>query len=356
VGQIRIDDVVSVQVAGELSLSGPQRVTSDGTVTLPLAGVVKVAGMMPDDAARSIAAILKKKELLRHPEVVLTIVARPEKTIFVAGAVEKQGRSILSDNAHLDEYLEPAGILPTSDLSKVVITRGDQKIVVDYQAYRTGNDTPDGANNPLLQNGDKIYVRARVQVAGTIKVNGEVKSPLTTGLTTGLTVVQAVQQAGGVTDTADRDQILVLREGKEIIVPLKQIQEGQTSKDIVLQDKDEVFVRRLEKPKMFVVNGGVAHSSAFPLVGKVTLSDAIALAGGALQRVDLKKVTLQRKNEAGEIAMTTYDLTKPAQASLLIQNEDVIGVPHPSQPKQGVMGALQSVGSLTSLLFLFMRR
>ena len=353
-GPIRKGDAVNIQVSGEPTLSGIQRVSADGTITLPLAGSVVVAGRMPGDSAQSIADLLLKKNLLRHPQVVITLMGRPERVISIAGAVEKQGRLLLSDNTHLDEVLEPAGITAASDLSRIIITRGEKKLTVDYFAYRSGNDTADGANNPLLQEGDKIYVRARIQVAGTIKVNGEVRSPLTTTYTAGMTTVQAIQQAGGVTDQADREKVVVLRDGREIPVPLKLIQEGQTEKDITLQDKDEIFVRRLEKPKLFTVNGGVVRGNSYPLVGRVTLSDAIATAGGLLDRADRKKITLERKDESGAVTIQTYDLTKMADASTVIRPEDVIAAPYPPerQPKRDPLGLLSA---FSSLFFLFRR-
>lgn len=349
-GPIRSGDAILVQVSGEPTLSGPQRVSAGGTITLPLLGSIKVAGQIPGASAETISSLLKKKNLLRNPQVIVTILGRPVRTISIAGAVEKQGRLLLTDNTHLDEVLEPAGITAASDLSRIVITRGEKKITVDYLTYRSGNDAPDGTNNPLLEEGDKIYVRARIQVAGTIKVNGEVKNPLTIGFTAGMTTVQAIQQAGGVTDQADREKVVVLREGKEIPIPLKLIQEGQTDRDITLQDKDEVFVRRLEKPKLFTVNGGVVRGNSYPLVGRVTLSDAIATAGGLLDRADRKKITLERKDTAGAVTIQTYDLNKMADASTVIRPEDVIAAPYP--PERDPLGLLSA---FSSLFFLFRR-
>lgn len=353
-GPIRKGDVLSILVDGEPTLSGQQRVSSDGYVTLPLAGSTRMIGLTPGNASESVATLFKKKSLLRNPQVIVTIIGRPERTAFIAGALDKQGRITLGEDTHLDEIVEPAGIMPTSDLSRVIITRGDKRIQIDYQAYRTGNGNPDSGNNPRIEDGDKIYIRARVQVAGTIKVNGEVKSPLITGLTTGMTVVQAIQQAGGVTDLADRDKVTVMRSGKEISVSFKLIQEGQTDKDIALQDKDEIFVRRLEKPKMFYVNGGVVTRAAFTLTSRVTLSDAIASAGGVLDGVNTKKITVQHKDENGGVTTKTYDLKKTADASTVVEAEDIIAVPYPPerQPKKDIMNYLGPLGTI----LLFLRR
>lgn len=432
-GAIRKNDVVNVQIAGEPTLSGLFRVGMDDAITLPLVGSLKVAGLLPTAAADLIAGLYKKKQLLVDPQVVVSIVGRPEKTVFVSGALDRQGRVVINEKTRLDEVLEPAGVTANADLSKVVITRGETKISVDYLVYRSGKDTPDGKNNPILEDGDKIYIRARIQLSGTIKIGGEVRTPQTTALTNGLTLSQAIQQsggvtefadrdkvtlsrdgkdiivaykaiqegqtskdiplqdkdeifvprlmlgsvkvngevrspqtavltkgmtlaqaiqmAGGVTEFADRDRVTISRDGKEILVPYKAIQEGQTSKDLPLQDKDEIFVRRLEKPKVFHVTGGVVRANTFPISDNVTLSDAIAMSGGVQDGVDLKKIKVLRKTEKGEIVTRVYNLTLPEDLAAPVQAEDSISVPYPpmKKPKPDlftILGALTSIGFL----------
>lgn len=431
-GAIRARDLVVVQISGEATLSGQHIVAADGKITLPLAGTIKIAGMTSDKAAASVAELYKRKNLLRNPQVVVTIAGRPERTVFISGALEKQGRIILLEGTRLSEVLEPAGVSAAADLSKVVITRGEKQVTVNYLAYRTGGDAPEGPNNPLLEDGDKVYVRARVQVAGTIKVNGEVKTPQVTNLVDTVTAFQAIQLAGGVTDLADRSRIYVLRDGMEIPVPYKEIQggnkekditlkdkdeifvrragsvkitgevrtpqllpltetytvlqaiqfsggvteladnnkivvmrngseltipykdiqQGAKEKDLVLQDKDEIFVRKLEKPKTYIVTGGIARNGPYPVLANTTLSEAIAAAGGPMDRVDLKKVTVQRKTSTGNIETKTYNMTVAADQATPIQVDDIITLPYPKQPKQNI---LNSIGSIASLLFLFRR-
>ncbi|MGC4046129.1 MAG: SLBB domain-containing protein [Armatimonas sp.] len=432
-GAIRTRDVIGVQIQGEASLTGQYPVNADGTITMPLVGNVKVAGMTATRAATAIADVYKKKNLLRSPQVLVAIIGRPVRSVLLSGALDKQGRMALTDDTRLGEVLEPSGITPTADLSKVVITRGEKQIVVNYLAFRTGADAPEGPNNPLLEDGDKIYVRARVQVAGTIKVNGEVKTPQVANLvdtstafqaiqlaggvteladrsrifilrdgmeipipykaiqegakekdvllkdkdeifvrragsvkingevktpqllnlTDAFTVLQAIQFSGGVTDLGDRNKVVVMRDGKEIAVPYKEIQEGAKEKDLVLKDKDEIFVRKLEKPKVFTVNGGVPRSGPVALVGEtITLNEAIAAAGGPLNRVDTKKITVQRKLAAGGIETKTYNLTVASDQATPIQAEDIITVPYPKTPKQN---PLTYIGSVMSLLVLFRR-
>jgi protein involved in polysaccharide export with SLBB domain len=356
-GPIRKGDTLNVLVANEAALTGPQRVTAEGMISLPVAGQINVVGLMPNEAGDRIVATLKEKRLLKNPQVVVTIIGRPQPTVFVSGALERQGRVVIGEDTLLNEVLEPAGIQVTSDLKRVILMRGEQKIEINYSAYRTGNDMPDSPNNPRLKDGDKIYIPAQIPSAGSIKINGEVRTPQTTTLMTGMTVLQAVQAAGGLTEFADRDRLFVMRGGQEIEVPFKEVMEGRTSRDVVLQDKDEIFVRRLEKPKVFHVNGGVPRGGTFPLNGVVTLSDAIATAGGPLDKVDVKKIVVQRKNQNGIVMSKTYDMNKIFDASTAIQPEDVVMVPHPPhpRPRTGITEVISTISGLASMIFLFRR-
>ena len=344
-------DTVNILVAGEASMSGSQRIAADGTVTLPLAGQIKVVGDTSSAASAKIAGVIKTKKLIRSPQVSVFFVARAERTVFISGALTTQGRMVITDTTTLNEIVEPAGILPTANLKRVTIVRGDKKMVVNYAAYRTGNDAPESPNNPHLADGDKIYVQAQTQAAGGVKINGEVKNPQVIPLTDGMTLMQAIQQAGGVSDFANRDAVSIVRGGKDIAVSFKQIQEGQKDKDLPLLDKDEIFVRRREKPPVYYVNGGVTNRNTFPLVGTVTLSDAIAAAGGVLDQVNKKKIVVQHKTAGGQVVARVYDLTQSADASAVIQPEDIVAVPYPTekQPKRDPLSLLGAAGTL--LLF-----
>ncbi len=352
IGPIRKSDVLSVQVVGEPVFSGDHRVDSGGTITLPLIGQVKLTDQMPSEAASNISTALKK--MVRNPQVVVRIISRPilVRTAFISGAVNHQGRLTIKEGTRLNEILEPAGILPSSDLKRVTITRGEQKLTIDYLAFRSGNN-PDEANNPLVQDEDKIYISAQVQVTGMFKVSGEVKSPQTFNLPAGTTAFQAIQQAGGITPEADLDHAIIKRNGSsDTTIPLREIQKGNTEKDVALQDKDEIFIPRLEKPVVFTVTGGVMAQGQYPLLGRTTLQDAMAAARGPMDRVDMRKVALTRAGENGQMVTKTYDLTKDADRSIEVKPGDYVGVPFPTPPKAKTT-VWDILGKATSLMWLF---
>lgn len=434
-GPIRKGDTVSIIIAGEAALSHVQKVGLDGTVILGLVGNLKIAGLQPTQAAEQIAAMYKKKNILQNPQVVVVITGRPLQSVFISGALMRQGRMTLDDGMRLNEIIEPAGILPSASLNNVSIQRGDKKLTINYALYRAGNDAIDSPNNPLLEDGDKIYIQAQIQVTGTVKLSGEVKTPQLVGvpagttvtqalqlaggltefadrdavvlsrggqqitvpfkeisegdrskdivlqdkdeifvrrlvkktakiggevrmpqvvtLTTGLTATQAIQLAGGVTDNADRKQVLVFRDGKQIVVPFREIQEGNRTGDITLEDKDEVLVKRKESIGTFNVNGGVMRSGSFDLKDKTTLADAIANAGGVMNGVNRKKISIRRKNAKGDFVDKDYSLIE--EGSTAIEDGDIIEVGFPKPASPGIQGYIPIITGIASL-FYFLRR
>lgn len=89
---ISVGDTVNILVVGEPALTGERRVDLDGTVSLPLAGQVKVEGLTAPQAAAVIARVLRQKRLLRSPDVTVTITGMERPREFtVAGAVNAAG-------------------------------------------------------------------------------------------------------------------------------------------------------------------------------------------------------------------------------------------------------------------------
>ncbi len=351
-GPIRISDTVRVLVAGADYLTGDYRVDADGSVTIPRVGQIRVANLMQTKAAASIARSVRLARLLKAPDVSVYIVARKAREARVNGAVKTPGLQKIKDDTYLAEVLEAAAINPDADLSRVTISRGAEKIVVDYKKYQAGSGTGPEFN-PSILDGDRIYVFAGVTSEGIVSVGGEVKDA-TKGLipiTAGTTVGQLLQQVGGLTDYADRSGIVVTRGQETIPVAYDDILKNIPGKDITLKDKDAVYIPRLEKPRQFSVIGAVREAKAFPLLTKVTLLEAVSQAGGVQEGGKQDKVELRRTGANGKIQTTTYDLHKDVDASIEIADGDVVSVPFGKRP--GGIGIGETVGILSGIAVLF---
>nr|CAA9277740.1 hypothetical protein AVDCRST_MAG63-3372 [uncultured Armatimonadetes bacterium] len=354
-GPIRVGDVVKITVVGDATVSGDYTVDSDGRVSLPIAGPLKVQGLQPVAAGDRVARFLIDRKVLRRPQVTLNIVARPQSVVYLSGALKSQGRTAIKDETRLSEVLEPAGTLGTSDLAKVVITRGNKEMAVNYRDFIEGK-RQDASVNPLLRDGDRIFVYSvptAPPVAGTYKVYGEVKTPQSFTLTEGATVGQALQQAGDMTTLANQEGIYIQRKDQRIPVPLKAIQAREPGADIALQNGDEVYVPRMEKPKFVSVLGAVRQPGQIPANTRLTLLEAVSMAGGPIDGAQRNKVKVTRVDASGKAVDMEYNIEKSAQvASVELQPNDVVDVPFPRKRQPltlpGILGAVSS-------LFFFLR-
>jgi len=143
------------------------------------------------------------------------------------------------------------------DLNEEVVIRPDGKIslqlVNDVQAAGL---TPDALASDLVKRytgelaSPRISVIVRQFGGQRVYVGGEVKRPGTVVLVGGMTLLQAIDDAGGLLDTAHRKQIIVVRrspdgtyEGHE--VDLRPVLDGtNAADDVPLQPYDIVFVPR----------------------------------------------------------------------------------------------------------------
>ena len=328
---IRKHDVLRVIVAGEPVYTGlgEFKVSENGTVELPRIGQVLVAGNSTIKASTFIEQRLKSGQYLKNPHVTVQIVGRKSREITLNGAVAVQGRRILREGSRLSDVLEEASPVLLADLENVELTRGTTVLKINYKKFRNGQDGSDTAN-PMLEDGDRIYLRLGEPTEGTVKVVGEVKDNTkpTIQFTTGTTVGQVLSVVGGLGELGDRKNIYLMRGGLRVSVPYEDIVAGVPDKDIKLQDKDEIYVPRLEKPRQYTVYGGVERKGAFPLLGKVTLYQAVATAG-PLEGAKRKDVELIQIGADGKYPNKPrkINLEKPAEASIEVKDGDIIRIP-----------------------------
>jgi len=79
-----------------------------------------------------------------------------------------------------------------------------------FSDFATGS----GEKDPLVANGDKIYVPASENQV--FYLTGEVKSPGAYPIVEGLTVRMALARGGGVTDSGNENKVKINRKGSEV--------------------------------------------------------------------------------------------------------------------------------------------
>jgi polysaccharide export outer membrane protein len=260
------DDLLNVYILDVPELSRDYRVSSAGTITLPvLANPLEASGTTLSQFSTLLSQELKAQGLVSDPHITISIDQSRLHSVAIVGAVRRpQVYPLLSRTTLLDILSEAQGLADDAG-NTIIVRQGDIAI---RASRRTGaaSGSPEKAQpntltidlKRLLEGGDSslnvaIYPGDRITIprAGVVYVVGAVNKP--GGFTMkasshGMTVLQALALAEDAKVTAKKNQTVIIRndaqapEGrKQIPVDLKAILQGK-SPDPVLQAEDILFI------------------------------------------------------------------------------------------------------------------
>ncbi len=274
-------DKIMVTVLRHDELTRPYTVPPDGALDFPRVGRTVVAGKTTAEITTLLTTELGT--FIRDPEVTVALLDMHARTAYALGAVAKPGQYPLSDGARITELLAAAGDL-AGDRPHLTanLIRGATTLPVDLAAVLAG--TNPAANLPL-QEGDLLWVQEPLKL--TILVSGYVKNPGMMKLNPGCTLLDALAQAGELSDRPERVRISLQRGA--VRSPVK------WGDHIPLQDGDLILVEREAIARVFV-NGHVKNPGAYDLPDGGGVLEALALAGGVLATPALGQVTIQHSD------------------------------------------------------------
>lgn len=206
-------DSIRVTVFQNPDLTTEARISAQGMIRMPLIGEVELKGLTPPQATNRIAKRLKDHQILKEPEVNLTLLQVRSRQVSVLGQVTRPGRYPLDDTSSrlIDVLAQAGGIAPTGDDTVTVITNRNgktEKIGVNVSSmYRSADLT----SNFELENGDTVYV----QRAPVFYIYGEVQRAGAYRLEDNLNVVQALSLGGGVTPRGTERGMKIHRRGAD---------------------------------------------------------------------------------------------------------------------------------------------
>jgi polysaccharide export outer membrane protein len=272
------EDLLIVEIFGQEPQKGEpreRRVNGLGQISLPLVGVVKVAGL----STQQIEARLRElygSQFLRNPQITVEVKEFHHQRVAVTGAVSKPGYYDIIGPRTLLEVLAMAGGLsnkPGPEAGDVVhvmqnqnsINSADTMKAVSVRAYAPQTRTTviniqrlvSGLApelNIMVENGDVVYV----PFAGTAYVAGGVRKPGNVTVKENLTVSQAVATAQGVDPLLGTNKVTIMRFDQQgvpiqIHADLKEIAAGKEA-DIPVKDNDTIVVVEGElKKKIWVL-------------------------------------------------------------------------------------------------------
>ncbi len=233
-------DQVAVRIFDAPDYVTTTRVSLDGTVQIPLAGVIHVGGLSVQRAEELIALHLRQAGMFRNPQVTIELLESPNQIITVIGEVHAVVPA-LGGHKRLYDVLAAAGGLPNTASHLVAINRPGQAepILIDLgpdPARSNRGDIPVFARDTIVVS--RVGV---VYVLGAFKVQGAIPIQPSTPLT----LMQATALGGGAGFEGKFDDLRIVRtvglERRVIRVDIKKVERGQAP-DPVLQADDVIFL------------------------------------------------------------------------------------------------------------------
>ena len=302
---------------------------------------------------------------------VLAVNPREEFFVKIGGSVVSPGRYGYREGMRVSELLERAGGLwrdAVADRALLVRVRDDytrEALPLDLSRLRAGS-----AGDLALVPMDSLHVFSRRELADerSVSIRGDVREPGDFPFFEGTTLRDLVLAAGGTLESADtrvaevsrldpsdpRGDEQGARLARKIEVPLGEDGSAPEAAAFVLQNHDQVFVRRLpswETQRNIVIEGEVLFPGTYAMLDRdERLSSLIARAGGLLPTAYAPGFRLQRtKNGAGNVGLDLRDaLQHPGGPNdIVLAAGDRISIP--SLP--GSVKVVGQVGFPTSVVW-----
>jgi polysaccharide biosynthesis/export protein len=373
--------------------TGEYQVLPNGTINFPQVGAVTVQGKTLKQASDTVSA--KFSAFLTRPVVTISLLAARPINVAIAGEVNRPGSYTLpaltptSDVPSLTRTLQIAeGVTQAADLSKVQVRRripGTSQMetltINLWQLVRSGDIQQD----LRLRDGDSIVIPAvreinaeesrqlssvnfatKVNRPLKIVVAGEVNRPGPYTIAENLnpatqersgpgsqkpSVTQAIQIAGGITQSADIRSIKIRRltaNGEERVATIdfwKLLKSGDVRQDLPLQDGDTIevpiasainegdltfFASTSISPDKISVNvvGEVERPGPVAISPNAPLNQALLSAGGFNRRAKKATVTLVRLKPNGSVEKRDINIDfsqgLSAQNNPALRNNDTV--------------------------------
>jgi len=241
------EDLLEINVFEVPQLDRKVRISSMGTISLPLVGDIRAEGLTPGELERRIQSALAAN-YVKDPHVSIFVEEHGSKRVSVLGAVGKPGVYEMLGPRRLLQVLAQAGGLTEEAGGELYVIRraGEEEVsqeVIDVVSLMTNKDP---ALDVEIRPGDVVTVPMDrltfVYVDGAVNHPGRIEQPSSRPIT----LLQAMAKAGGSTMRANLKKVQILRKldggGQAVLsVDVRKVRKG-ADPDPVLQDGDVVVV------------------------------------------------------------------------------------------------------------------
>ncbi len=344
-GDYRIgeEDELAISVYGDPDLAKTQTVRPGGKISFPLIGDITASGRTPSELRDEMAQQLAR--YVKQPNVTVIITKYNSRKISVLGEVRTPGLlRVSSDITLLEAISRSGGLTEDADLQGSLLIRDGHIQPVNFEKLFKQGDL---SQDVLLRPSDAILIPNLKDKR--VLVLGQVNKPVVLPLTPGITLLESISRSGGLTEDADLQGALLIRDGQ--IQPVnfeKLIKQGDFSQNLPLKPNDTVLIPNVRDKKVFVL-GEVNKPGVLPLRAGVTLVESISMAGGFTENAKKQNVLIVRGG-LGNPTMLTVNVDTITQKGQTVQNVplepgDIVYV-----PKSLVASVVKFFQNLASIL------
>ena len=229
-------DQLRISVFQNPELTLDTRVDGDGRITFPFLNAFDVAGKTTAQVEQLIARGLEQKDVLKKPQVSVSLLQYRSQQVAVLGYVNRPGQYVLDMTYTVSGALAQAGGVGAGGADGAILSRyenGESKnIEIDLvNMFRPGASR---TADIVVQPGDVLYVHR----APSFYIYGEVQRPGMQRLERDMTVMQALSSGGGLTQRGTEKNLRITRRAED-----GSLRTLDVKLDTQLQADDVIYVR-----------------------------------------------------------------------------------------------------------------
>lgn len=233
--KFKIGDLLNVLIVGTINLDDQIQIGTDGFLSIPEVGRIKVAGLTSSEANKSFNDFVNNRSLGSDTYLYPSKIT-PNRVFALGSLKNPNSYSLNSRGSLINLIIASGGFLNNSSLRTIsIISDGAEQTIDLYELLIFGK----GANKLTINSGDTVLVNG---IRSQIKVFGEVNRPAVYEIIQGDTIQDALNFSLGFTPIADKQRIVLKQKDKNGNFIVKNITQDDFSTE--LTPGDEIIVNK----------------------------------------------------------------------------------------------------------------
>jgi protein involved in polysaccharide export with SLBB domain len=245
--------------------------------------------------------------------------------VTLKGEVKTPGYFEMKDGENLTRLLKyTGGFTPVAYKERVYIEKVSVNEFISRDIEKTGFDAY------LPQNGDVVHIGSIMnRYSQRVAIGGAVMRPGYYGWQDSLSVKQLLYRAGGLKESSLLSRGLVYRSGHDHQISYLRFNPGEViagKQDLILSDGDSVVIAdkaALFPSEMVTVSGEVNKPGFFIYGEKMTVLDAVLLAGGLTESALPSKIEIARRVDGSNELVISKVMEASTDRNLMLKADEV---------------------------------